>query len=128
MSKLIWSDGWGNQYADGSLADGLLRHYLTPPPAPAAPPKPTWVPSVAAWAMLYRWATGSEKVGTEPPAPAASDFLRRLYAQLHRDRVAALPNPPCADRDDLAHIASPNTSFSVPRHTLLALADDGNGD
>jgi hypothetical protein len=72
--------------------------------------------------MLSRWVSGSDDA-------SESSFLRRLYAQLHRDRVAALPNPPWpnppwADRDDLAHIASPNTSFSVPRHTLLALADD----
>ncbi len=100
------------------IADALLAHYLTPPPAPAQP-KWTWCPSMESRGMLLGWVAGSESSLT---------FLRRLYAQLHRDRVAALPNPGWADRDDLALIASGRTRFSIPRSVLLSLADDGNGE
>ncbi len=113
MSKLIWSDVLGNQYADGSLADGLLRHYLTPPPAPAAPPKPTWEPSAEATAMLVRYWRSA-------PQPLPGPFLRRLYAQLHRDRVAALP------QRDPGWVEIP-VGLLVRRDGLLSLADDGNG-
>ena len=100
------------------IADALLRHYLTPPPAPA-PPKPTWWPSVEATAMLIRYWRAN-------PQPLPGLFLLRLYAQLHRDRVAALPVPSWDD-PTIAVIRTSKEQVSVARTMLLALADDGNG-
>lgn len=101
------------------IADALLRHYLTPPPAPA-PPKPTWWPSAEATAMLIRYWRAD-------PQPLPGPFLLRLYAQLHRDRVAALPVPSWTDDPTIAVIRASKEQVSVARTMLLALADDGNG-
>lgn len=99
------------------IADALLVHYLIPAPAPASP-KPTWEPSDEAAAMLFSWWHNAV-----PPRP----FLRRLYAQLHRDRVAALPVPSWTDDPTIAVIRASKEQVSVARTMLLALADDGNG-
>lgn len=119
MSKLTWSYPKSADYDTCSLADGLLRHYLTPPPAPAAPPPPTWKPSPEAWEMMFRWLASPE---------LSDDFLRRLYAHLHRDRVAALPVPSWTDEPTIAVIRASKEQVSVARTMLLALADDGTGD
>ena len=120
MSKLTWSYPKSADYDTCSLADGLLRHYLTPPPAPA-PPKPTWWPSVEATAMLIRYWRAD-------PQPLPGPFLLRLYAQLHRDRVAALRAPTWAgDVGWVTVSAGPGDTVCLDRRYLLALADDGNG-
>ncbi len=102
------------------IADALLRHYLTPPPAPA-PPKPTWWPSAEATAMLIRYWRAD-------PQPLPGPFLLRLYAQLHRDRVAALETYYIADTEDWVRLKTGRVALRVvSRADLLALADDGNG-
>ena len=88
-------------------------------PAPA-PPKPTWEPSGEACKLLTAWCL---RMIHEPSRP----FLRRLYAQLHRDRVAALPVPSWTDDPTIAVIRASKEQVSVARTMLLALADDGNG-
>lgn len=112
------------------IADALLRHYLTPPPAPA-PPTPTWKPSEEACDLLDEWVCG--EVDSSNGA-----FLRCLYAQLHRDRVAALGPEQLArfgvvstaqDAPDLPDWACADITIGTEpaREALLALADDGNG-
>ncbi len=111
------------------IADALLRHYLTPPPAPA-PPKPTWEPSEESVRVLDNWLACDWT--------PRKQFLRRLYAQLHRDRVAALGPEQLArfgvvstaqDAPDLPDWACADITIGAEpaREALLALADDGNG-
>ena len=100
---------------------------LPEPPAPAAPPRPksTWEPSEKAAAMLMEWWIADERYARNECRP----LLRRLYAQLHRDRVAALPSPAWDDPDPgFATVrARSGESVSIQRRHLLALADDGTG-
>ena len=102
-----------------AVADHLIAHGVTlsEPPAPA-PPKPTWEPSEKATMLLLDWWREDEN--------ECGPFLRRLYAQLHRDRVAALPVPSWDD-PTIAVIRTSKEQVSVARTMLLALADDGNG-
>ena len=104
--------------ADRAMAQGVT---LPEPPAPA-PPKPTWEPSGEVCKLLTAWCL---RMIHEPSRP----FLRRLYAQLHRDRVAALPSPAWDDPDPgFATVrARSGESVSIQRRHLLALADDGTG-
>ena len=104
----------------GAFTDALIAAGVSPPPhLPPTPPPPTWEPSFDSKLMVMNWqgAWGGEDV-----AP----FLRRLYAQLHRDRVAALPVPSWDD-PTIAVIRTSKEQVSVARTMLLALADDGNG-
>ncbi len=103
--------------ADRALAAGVT---LPEPHAPAAPPKPTWEPSGEACKLLTAWCL---RMIHEPSRP----FLRRLYAQLHRDRVAALTRP-WPDRPDFVRWdAGGEDHVGLHRRYLLALADDGTG-
>jgi len=106
----------------GAFTDALIAAGVSPPPhLPPTPPPPTWEPSFDSKLMVMNWqgAWGGEDV-----AP----FLRRLYAQLHRDRVAALETYYTADAEDWVILKIGRVAHRVvSRADLLALADDGTG-
>ena len=67
--------------------------------------------------MLSRWVSGSDDA-------SESSFLRRLYAQLHRDRVAAVATLYIANGEEIVRLKG---SHVASRTAILSLADDGTG-
>jgi hypothetical protein len=74
--------------------------------------------------MLMEWWIADERNARNECRP----LLRRLYGQLHRDRVAALVAAPGFSGVALVEIPTAPVRTWVARGTILALADDGNGD
>ncbi len=114
MIREALNDGW--QHEAPRLADALLAKGVTVPPAPA-PPTPTWWPSAEATAMLIRYWRAD-------PQPLPGPFLLRLYAHLHRDRVAAVATLYIANGEEIVRLKG---SHVASRTAILSLADDGTG-